>query len=91
MWIVALEVHAHILDKIETKHGVTWEEVEEACYGAHQGYREDEDVYLLYGRTAAGRYLLAVLIKLGGGSWRVATARDMTLAERRWYQGHGGK
>jgi len=91
VWIAALEVHAHILDKIEAKHGVAWEEVEEACHGPHRGYREDGDIYLLYGRTAAGRYLLVVLVKLGAGAWRVATARGMTPAERRWYRNHGGK
>ncbi len=36
----------------------------------------------LFARTAAGRYLLVVLVNLGRGSWKVVTARKMTASER---------
>jgi len=41
--IEALEIDDHILDKIESKHGVFFEEVEEACLSeAHHVRRSKE-------------------------------------------------
>ena len=42
----------------------------------------------MFGQTAAGRYLLIVLIanSAEGGTWTVLTARQMTDAERRLFQ-----
>jgi hypothetical protein len=45
-----------------------------------------------FSQTAAGRYVLVVLVNLGGGNWRVVTAREMTDSERRLYsKAMGGK
>jgi uncharacterized DUF497 family protein len=44
----------------------------------------------VFSQTAAGRYILVVLVNLGGGNWRVATAREMTESERRLYSKAGG-
>jgi uncharacterized DUF497 family protein len=84
--IEALEIDPHIEDKIESKHGVTFEEVEEVCYSAHQIRRGREGLYKVFGQTDAGRHLLVVLVNLGGGVWRVATARDMTSGEQRLFR-----
>jgi len=84
--IEALEIDDHILDKIESKHGVSLEEVEEACLSeAHHVRRSREGLYKLFGQTAAGRYILVVLVNLGRGVWKIVTAREMTDSERRLY------
>jgi len=84
--IEALEIDDHILDKIESKHGVSFQEVEEACLSeAPQVRLSKEGLYKLFGQTAAGRYILVVLVNLGGGVWKIVTARQMTDSERRLY------
>ena len=91
--IESLEVDDHILDKIEAKHGITFSEVEEACLSGKRHVRRGrEGLYKLFSRTEAGRYILVVLVNLGRGSWKIATARDMTDSERRLYsKTTGGK
>lgn len=44
---------------------------------------------LVYGRTAAGRYLLVVLAESADGRWYVATARDLTRTEMRTFRQKG--
>jgi uncharacterized protein len=84
--IKSLEIDDHILDKIESKHGVSLEEVEEACLSEKRHVRRSrEGLYKLFGRTAAGRYVLVVLANLERGSWKIITARQMTDNERRLY------
>lgn len=88
MDIAELEIDPWIEEKLWTKHRVDVAEVEEVCF-------EDEDLrlehgraglYLLLGRTAAGRYLATVLAPKGSGRWKIVTARDMTDTERRRYR-----
>jgi len=84
--IEALEIDDHILEKIESKHGVSFEEVEEACLSETRHIRRSkEGLYKLFGQTAAGRYILVVLVNLGRGVWKIVTAREMTDSERRLY------
>ncbi len=91
--IESLEIDDHILEKIESKHSVSFAEVEEACLSDRRHVRRGrEGLYKVFSQTASGRYLLVVLIDLGGGNWRVATAREMTDSERRLYaKATGGK
>ena len=84
----ALEIDDHILDKIESRHGVTLDEAEEVCLGVPRVRRGREGLYLIYGQTDAGRYLLVVLADAGLGIGRVVTAREMTVAERRLFGRH---
>lgn len=84
--VEALEIDDHILDKIESKHRVSFEEAEEVCLSEHVVRRGREGLYNLFGQTDAGRYLLVVLVNEGSGTWKIVTARDMTSAERRLYQ-----
>lgn len=74
------------------RHGISWEEVEEAVFGDQDGLllrggaaRRDpaEALYRYLGRTEAGRHLLVVLLYLGEGMALPVTARDMSAAERR--------
>lgn len=84
--IESLEIDDQILDKIESNHGVSLEEVEEACLSeTHHIRRSKEGLYKLFGQTAAGRYILVVLVNLGRGVWKIVTAREMTDSERRLY------
>ncbi len=84
--IESLEIDDHILDKIESKHGVSFEEVEEACLSEKRHVRRSrEGLYKLFSQTAAGRYVLVVLVNLGRGVWKVVTAREMRDSEKRLY------
>ena len=90
--IESLEIDDHTLDKIESKHGITFEEVEEACVSEKRHVRRaKEGLYKLFSRTAAGRYILVVLVNLERGCWRIVTAREMTDSEKRFYKVVGGK
>ncbi len=79
------------VDKIETKHGITIDEVEEVLNGKKKvrrvakGNVKDEDVYLASGQTLAGRYLLVFYILKKDGSVLPISARDMDYKERRRY------
>ena len=89
--IEALEIDDHILDKIESRHGVPFHEVEEACYSQRRHVRRGrEDLYKVFSQTEAGRYLLVVLAELSGGVWKVVTAREMTEQERHLYRRQRG-
>ena len=90
MRIDAIRIEPHILEKIEAKHGVLFEEVEEACFSHHKHIRRvRRDVVLVLGRSAHGRHL-AVLLARGAKEFWVVSARDMNLSERRLY-GRQGK
>jgi uncharacterized protein len=91
IYISSLEIEDHIEEKIESKHGVTFEEAREACFSEKAFLRRSRlELYMLYGLTDAGRYLIVILVKLGNGRWRIATARGMTVDEKREYL-RGGK
>ena len=80
-----------IVDKIERKHQITQDEVEEV-FGNNPQYRfvergevEGEHVYSAYGRTEAGRYVTVIFIRKLGNRALVITARDMDRKERKQY------
>jgi uncharacterized protein len=75
-------------EHIWTKHHVTPEEAEEACFSNPWVLRGREGSYVIYGQTEAGRYLAVFLYPRGEGVFSLATARDMDQAERRIYQAH---
>lgn len=82
----SLEIDDQILEKIESKHGISFTEVEEACLSDKRHVRRGrEGLYKVFSQTVAGRYILVVLVNLGRGNWKIATAREMTDAERRLY------
>lgn len=84
--IESLEIDDHILEKIESKHGISFMEIEEACLSDTRHVRRGrEGLYKVFSRTLAGRYVLVVLVNLGSGNWKVATARDMVDNERQLY------
>lgn len=80
-----------VADKLWTKHAVAEEEVYETFENPDEAVkiRHSEVVpgsYIAYGRTVAGRYLVVALWPKNEGRVNVATARDMTDAERDLYQ-----
>jgi hypothetical protein len=91
--IDSLEIDDHILEKIETKHRISFTEVEEACLSDQRHIRRDrEGLYKVFSQTDAGRYILVVLVNLGRGDWKIVTAREMTDSERRLYiRASGGR
>jgi len=80
-----------VVDKIESKHRVFPEEVEEVFYNipkyrkAQKGKYEGEDLYYAYGRTDSGRYLFVVFIYKKTKDALIISARDMDKKERKRY------
>ena len=93
LYIESLEIDDQMLDKIESKHGIIFSEVEEACISDKRHVRKGkEGLYKLFSQTDAGRYILVVLLNLGDSNWKVVTAREMTDSERKLYKKSiGGK
>lgn len=84
--IETLQIDDHILDKIESKHNITSQEIEEACLSDERHVRKSrDDLYKVFSQTRSGRYVLVVLVNLGEGIWKIVTARDMTDSERQLY------
>lgn len=79
-------------DRIEhiARHGVTPDEVEEACFAKSLVQRTKSEganpVYYVLGQTEAGRYLFCVVIGFPVGKAYPITAREMTAKEKRRYR-----
>ena len=79
------------VEKLEHKHRVMPDEVEQVLFSkpfirrAEKGRVQGEDVYVAYGQTAAGRYLVVFFILKYQTAALPISARDMTQAERRYY------
>jgi uncharacterized protein len=79
------------VDKLEHKHRVMPDEVEQVLFSkpfirrAEKGRVQGEDVYVAYGQTTAGRYLVIFFILKDQTAALPISARDMTQAERRYY------
>ena len=81
-----------IVEKLAVKHNVTQKEVEDVT--AHQprirwqeaGHRSGDDMYAVYGRTDAGRYLVVFIVRKSLHSALVISARDMDATERKRYE-----
>jgi uncharacterized DUF497 family protein len=78
-------------EKIEHKHRVSREEVEQVFLNrprfqfAERGDVPGEDLYRAIGRTDAGRYLIVFFIRKQGGRALLISARDTTRQERKHY------
>lgn len=80
------------VEKIESKHGVATEEVEEVLSSrprarrAQRGRVPGEDFYAAYGQTFAGRYLVVFFVLKRPGVALPISARDMSFRERKSYE-----
>lgn len=78
-------------EKIADKHGITIDEVEEILFAtphvrlSEKGRVRGENLYAAYGRTVAGRLLIVFFIRKRRIAALPISARDMTSAERRYY------
>ncbi|MFQ6042026.1 MAG: BrnT family toxin [Candidatus Poribacteria bacterium] len=81
----------NIVDKLERKHDVTTEEVEEVFRNRPRfqfvevGHVDGENVYAAMGQTDAGRYLIVYFILKPSKEALVISAREMNRKERRRY------
>jgi len=79
------------VEKIANKHSVTTDEVEEVLFLkphvrlAEKGRVKGEYLYVAYGQTTAGRYLVVFFILKRRTAALQISARDMTQSERRYY------
>jgi len=82
----------NIIEKLEIKHHVSQDEVEEVFFNApkyrfvESGHRPDEDVYSAGGQTDSGRYLMVFFINKTGNTALILTARDMDNKERKRHE-----
>ncbi len=80
------------IEKLAVKHGVSMNEVEEVlfsrCYvrKAQKGRIKGENLYVAYGQTNIGRYLIVFFVRKNKTSALPISARDMTQSERRYYE-----
>jgi hypothetical protein len=81
--IISDRQEQHIWDR----HRVTPDEVDETCQTAHLVLRGRDGGHVIFGQTAAGRYLALFVYPRGADVYSLATARDMTDTERRRIRG----
>ena len=91
MKIVGLIWLEEIVEKLEVKHRVVPEEVEQVFVNRpgirrmNKGHYRGEDVYRALGQTDAGRYLVVFFIHKMTHEALILSARDMDDKERRTY------
>ena len=79
--------------KIVEKHGIMIDEVEEILFAkphvrrAEKGRIKGQYLYVAYGQTQAGRYLVVFFIRKPGATALPISAREMTSSERRYFHG----
>jgi uncharacterized protein len=81
----------NIIDKLEVKHQVLQDEVEEVFFNkprfrfVESGFQKGEDVYSASGQTEEGRYLIVFFIHKSSNTALILSARDMDKKERKRY------
>ena len=79
------------VSKIEQKHGVRTDEVEQVLFSrphvrrAEKGKVKGEHLYVAYGQTSEGRYLVVFFTRKPRSAALPISAREMTRAERRYF------
>jgi uncharacterized protein len=79
------------VSKIKEKHSISTDEVEEVLFSrphvrrAETGRVKGEHLYVAYGQTGAGRYLVVFFIRKPRAAALPISAREMTRAERRYF------
>ncbi len=91
MKIVGFVWLPEIVDKLNYKHNVQVEEVEQIlenrptfCF-AQRSNHEGEDAYAAFGQTEAGRYIVVIFIYKQNREVLILSARDMAVKEKKWY------
>ena len=65
------------------RHGISKEEIEEVILGADLIRQGASSVYVAYGRSLDGRYIIAIFQYKGQGIARPFSARPMTNREKK--------
>ena len=82
---------AQFVEKIESQHGVSIDDVEQAFANRPRIQRFErvdvrgEDLYRLLGRTDSGRRIAVFFVLKARGRALVVSARDMTVGEKKIY------
>jgi len=77
--------------KIAEKHGIMTDEVEEVLFAkphvrkVEKGRISGEHLYVAYGPTGAGKYLVVFFIRKPGATALPISAREMTGGERKYF------
>jgi uncharacterized DUF497 family protein len=80
------------IDKIEKKHNVSTDEVEQIIFSnshvrfTEKGKIKGENLYVTYGQTKNGRYIVVFFIYKRNKTVMPISARDMSISERRYYE-----
>lgn len=92
MYIIDIIWLPQVIDKLDWKHNVTPEEVDEILFDnplyrkVQKGYIPGEDLYAALGQTEAGRYLIVFFIYKATQEALILSARDMNKREKRQYE-----
>ena len=61
LYLESLWIEDHTLEKIESKHSIRFDEIEEVCVSdTHHVRKGREGLYKIFGRSDAGRHILVV-------------------------------
>lgn len=91
MIVEAVVIPRSIEDKLDSKHNVTRQEVEQVFASApkfrfaEKGHVQGENLYRAIGRTNGGRYLVVLFILKADHTALVISARDLTDKEQKQY------
>ena len=94
MWITDIIWKERYVEKLESKHGVTTEEVEEVLRSKSvvrkvaRGRVRGQHVYAAMAQIGSGRYLMVFFINKKHGVALPISARDMDASERKYYGKH---
>jgi hypothetical protein len=78
--------------KLKEKHQVYTDEVEDVLFDKpfvrqiEKGRIKGEDLYVAYGQTESGRYLVVFFVNKHRHATLPISARDMTQSEKRYYE-----
>lgn len=92
MYLYDIIWKSRYVEKLAVKRGVNMNEVEEVLFGKpivrfwEKGKVQGENLYLAYGQTDAGRYLVVFFIYKPEATALPISARTMSDAERKYYR-----
>lgn len=92
MYIIDIIWLPQVIDKLDWKHNVIPEEVDEILFDnplyrkVQKGHIPGEDLYAALGQTKAGRFLIVFFIYKATREALILSARDMNKRERRQYE-----
>ena len=79
------------VEKLAAKHGVEIDKVEQVLFSnplvrlSGKGHTKGENLYVAYGQTGNGRYLIIFFVLKPHAAALPISARDMTQTERKYY------